>query len=335
MNKPRTNNRNSKYNSKEGSRDSSRSGERDRKNFKNDRFPRKEGERSERNQGVTPNTGVATGGVQTKKPIKKDAVKFDLTKIKLKGRKILCSFVILQGSNFDSTMDTLQDIASEDIANIVISIPTDAFSETVQYIEENLQDVKERFTFASYTQNLSEFQVHNNAFKVASQKNESDIFFITNSSMLPREYSIEILRKYLSRENSVAVIPTVYNQALEIQKYCLRFPSVLTKLKCLLGCKKTTAKLCMMERGNAGYYKIHRTDISLSQSLFVNSAVFKTIGMLPKCRETNSALYSFYKKLSKHGTTLFVPTARFIELEPRKTKCCIFSRVYYFLKNVF
>ncbi len=335
MNKPRTNNRNSKYNSKEGSRDSSRSGERDRKNFKNDRFPRKEGERLERNQGISTNASVTVGGVQTKKPVKKDVIKFDITKIKLNGRKILCSFVILQGSNFDSTMDTLQDIASEDIANIVISIPTDAFSETVQYIEENLQNVKERFTFASYTQNLSEFQVHNNAFKIASQKNESDIFFVTNSSMLPREYSIEILRKYLSRENSVAVVPTVYNQALEIQRYCLRFPSVLAKLKCLLGCKKTTAKLCMMERGNAGYYKIHRTDISLSQSLFVNSAIFKTIGMFPRCRDSNSALYSFYKKLSKHGTKLFVPTARFIELQPREMKRCVFSRVCYFLKNVF
>ncbi len=328
MNKPRTNNRNSKYNSKEGER--SRTGDRDRKNFKNDRFPRKEGERSERTHGTAPISTHTKGRV-----IKKDVVKFDIKKIQLKDRRILCSFVILQGSNFDSTMDTLQDIASEDIANIVISIPTESFSSTVHYIEENLQDVKERFTFASYTTKTREFQVHNNAFKIASQKNENDIFFATNSSMIAREYSIEILRKYLSRENSVAVIPTVYNQALEIQKYCLRFPSVIAKLKCLLGCKKTTAKLCMMERGNAGYYKIHRTDISLSQSLFVNSSIFKTIGMFPKCRDSNSALYSFYKKLSKHGTTLFVPTARFIELEPRKTKRCIFSRVYYFLKNVF
>ena len=46
MNKPRTNNRNSKYSSKEGSH--SRTGGMDRKNFKNDRFPRKEGERLER-----------------------------------------------------------------------------------------------------------------------------------------------------------------------------------------------------------------------------------------------------------------------------------------------
>jgi hypothetical protein len=328
MNKPRTNNRNSKYNSKEGSH--SRTGGMDRKNFKNDRFPRKEGERLERTHR-TASTSPQTKG----KIAKKDVVKFDITKIKLKGRNILCSFVVLQGSNFDSTMDTLQDIASEDIANIVISIPTDSFSNTVQYIEENLQDVKEKFTFASYTIKTSEFQIHNNAFKVASQRNESDMLFATNSSMMPRQYSIEILRKYLSRENSVVVIPTVYNQALEIQKYCLRFPSVVAKLKCLLGCKKTTAKLCMMERGNAGYYKIHRTDISLSQSLFVNSAIFKTIGMFPKCRDSHSALYSFYKKLSKHGTALFVPTARFIELEPRQAKRCIFSRVCYFLKNVF
>ncbi len=333
MNKPRTNNRNSNFKSKEGSRDG-RSNFKERRSsdgkpFKNDRYPRKDGERTDRTERTNAPVNSTTKG----KDVKKDAVKFDLTKIKLKGRKILCSFVILPSSDFEFTMDTLQDIASEDIANIVISIPTEAFSSTVQYIEENMQDVKDRFTFASYYPKASEFQVHNNAFKIA--KTESDIFFATNSAMLSREYAIEILRKYLSRENSVAVVPTIYNQSCEIQKYCMRFPSLLTKIKCMLGCKKTTAKLCMMERGNVGYYKIHRTDISLSQSLFVNSSIFKTIGMFPKCRDANSALYSFYKKLSKHGTTLFVPTSRFIEIQPRKAKSCLFSRMCYFLKNVF
>ena len=332
MNKPRTNNRNSNFKSKEGSQ-SGRGNSKERrtsdgKPFKNDRYPRKEGDRSERISNST-NPVPNKGG----KDMKKDAIKFDLTKIKLKGRNILCSFVILPSSNFDSTMDTLQDISSEDISTIVISIPSETFSSTVQYIEENMQDVKERFLFASYSTKTSEFQVHNNAFKLA--KNENDMFFATNSSMIAREYAIEILRKYLSRENSVAVIPTVYNKECEIQKYCLRFPSLITKLKCLLGCKKTKTKLCMMERGSSGYYKIHRTDISLSQSIFVNSSIFKTIGMFPKCRDSHSALYSFYKKLSKYGTTLFVPTARFIELQPRQQKCCIFSRMCYFLKNVF
>jgi len=315
MNKPRTDrSKNTKFNSKEGRGEG-------RQNFKNNRFEKKDFTKPRH---------------ATEKPAqnnsKKESVKFDLKKIKLNGNKTICSFVILTEHDFEKTIDILQDIASESIENIIISIPLEEFSQTVHFIEQNLQNEKEKFTFISYSKSTSELKSHNKAFKIY----ESDIFFVTNSSMAPREYSIEILRKYLSREHSVAVVPTVYNEDLEIQKYCLRFPSLITKLKCLFGCKKTEAKLCMMERGDVGYYKIHRTDISLSQSVVVNSAIFKAVKMFPThSRDTKCSTFSFYKKLSKYGTTLFVPTARFIEIKPHKQKCCFFSKACYFLKNVF
>lgn len=253
--------------------------------------------------------------------------KYDTKQIKLNGEKTLCSFVISKESNITKTLHILEKLSTENINNLVISIPHSEFSE----ISTKISELKIQIPTDIISYSSTEFQAHNNAF----QMHESDIFLVMSSSIEPRPYAIEVLKRYLSREYSVAVVPTVYNANLEIQKYCLRFPSIISKFRCIFGCKKTAKKLIMMERGDSGYYKIHRTDASLSQSFVVNSKIFKQIKMFPKYKDTKTTIFMFYKKLSQYGTTLFVPSSRFIEHKTLTKTTCIISKICYFLKNVF
>jgi hypothetical protein len=242
----------------------------------------------------------------------------------------MCSFFVFNNSDPRLVMQILSGVLHENIHNLVISLHKDNATKIQEEIVERFKEHKNKIFFQEYL-NESEFAMHNLAFKTY----KSDAFFVTNSNMEPRLYSLEILRKYLSRENSVVTVPTVYDESLAIKKYSIRFPTLLSRLKILFGSKTEQQRSIMMERGEVGYYKIHRISASKSQAFFVNSRAFESIGMFPKSRDTDIILLKFFKKISKCGFVLFIPTARFIEHEGRFARKCSFSKARYFMTNVF
>ena len=242
----------------------------------------------------------------------------------------MCSFFVFNNSDPRLVMQILSGVLHENIHNLVISLHKDNATKIQEEILERFKEHKNKIFFQEYL-NESEFAMHNLAFKTY----KSDAFFVTNSNMEPRLYSLEILRKYLSRENSVVTVPTVYDESLVIKKYSIRFPTLLSRLKILFGSKTEQQRSIMMERGEVGYYKIHRISASKSQAFFVNSRAFESVGMFSKSRDTDITLLKFFKKIGKCGFVLFIPTARFIEHEGRFARKCSFSKARYFMTNVF
>jgi hypothetical protein len=242
----------------------------------------------------------------------------------------MCSFFIFNSSNPRLVIQILSIILQENLNNIVISLHKNNTTNIQKEILTQFREHHKKISFQEYL-NESEFTMHNLAF----QTHKSDAFLITNSNMEPRLYSLEILRKYLSRENSVATVPTVYDKSLTINKYSIRFPTLLSQLKILFGSTTESQKAIMMERGEIGYYKIHKISASKSQSLFINSKAFESIGMLPKSKDSQINLLKFFKKINKCGSVLFIPTARFIEHEKRFARKSLFSKACYFMTNVF
>jgi hypothetical protein len=242
----------------------------------------------------------------------------------------MCSFFVFSNSDPRLVMQILSGVLHENINNIVISLHKNNSTKIQEEIAERFKEHKNKIFFQEYL-NESEFAMHNIAFKTY----KSDAFVVTNSNMEPRLYSLEILRKYLSRENSVVTVPTVYDESLTIKKYSTRLPTLLSRLKILFGSQTEQQRAIMMERGEIGYYKIHKIPASRSQTFLINSRAFESIGMFSKSRDTDITLLKFFKKISKCGFVLFIPTARFIEHESRFARKCLFSRARYFMTNVF
>lgn len=250
--------------------------------------------------------------------------------LKLEGKSTLCSFVILENHDSRLTLKILDDIVkSETMNNIVVSIHEKSFESVKSAISEHFKGRQDIFIFHQYCCcNIN--NIHNKAFKTR----ESDIFFVTHSGMEPRPHSLNILKSYLYKENTIAVAPTVYTESGQIQKYSVRIPTLCDQIKVMLGSRTTAQKLMMMERGESGYYKIHKV-IGTFAPFAVNSKVFKRSGMFTLTRDEKSSRFTFFKKANKLGTVLFVPSARMIEHQSPEPNVCLLSKICYFITNVF
>lgn len=281
--------------------------------------------------------GHYSGNKFEKKPLEKSEKNFNRSntkpqnvvenkfKINEEKAKTLLSFVILENCN---TVQVLEDLscylAKTDFAIIYIH---SSIKDLQQKIVENF--TKNDITCNIYT-NETEAQLHNKSFN----ENKSDIFIVANSNMSPRQYSLDVLVKYLYHDNIVATVPAVYNKLLEIQKYCCRFPSFVSKVKILFGNKTEKNRLEMIEYGIGSYYKAHRVDYSLSQIIVLNSKAFEKAAKFSTIEDSKISLITFYKNLNQCGNILFVPMARFIENNQKPVKKHFVSAFLYYLKNL-
>lgn len=278
-----------------------------------------------RDRGNKPTHHIKPNPYQNKDTTQIVTQKFPISEEK---QNVLCSFVILQNGNLDLLRNTLKIFSRENIlSHIVISLHSSFFQ--IQHEIEKYFD-KNKTTITIYTSE-SENELHNKAFVTK----ESDVFIITNSNIEPRQYATEILTKYILRNDCLASSPLVYNPLLEIQKYCMRFPTFLIHIKILFGSKAEKDRLYMMERGEGGYYKIHKIGLSISQIFAVNSQAFASIGLLPTTSDNTINKLRFYKKIAKNGITLHISNARCIENASLPSGRNIFLRLFYLLSNVF
>ncbi len=253
--------------------------------------------------------------------------KFPLDSIR---NAVLYSFIINNRTDKQTTMNILHSILKGEMDIVVISIHKSIKDIMQDEISKEFSKNQEQIFFQFYNKE-SEYTLHNKAFIA----HESDIFIATNSNMEPRQNAIEILKKSLLKDNTVISVPTVYDKNLIIQKYCLRSPTLLSRIKILFGSKKETLRLHMMDKGEGSYYKTHKISASLSQIVVLNSKAFKNAGMFPKKMDNHANIFIFYKNMLHNGVALFNPTARFIEHGKASTKKCCISKICYFVKNVF
>lgn len=273
------------------------------------------------NQNYRPNIEDSQNKPQTK------SLNNDL---RLDGNSMVCSFIILEDHDSRLTFKILENILqSNTMDGIIVSIHDKSFENTKSIILEHFNDYNNVFVFQQYdAENM--LDIHNKAFETK----KSDIFVITHSGIEPRPYSLDILKRYLYKENTVAVAPTVYTEDGQIQKYSTRVPTLLMQIKIILGSKIATQELTMMERGEAGYYKIHKIASTVAP-FAVNSKAFRQAGKFVMTRDAQSSRFIFFKNINKLGTVLFVPNARMIEHQTPKSELCLLSKIRYFITNVF
>ena len=247
-------------------------------------------------------------------------------KFKLKGENTLCSFMVLKESDSTLTLQNLGNLLNSSINHIAISIYEKEFESTKSLILNTFEKHKEILSFISYEK--ASFDVHNKAFAVK----KSDIFLITHSGMETRNYAVEILKRYLQKDGNLASVPTIYSNNGVIQKYCVRILTLAMQIKMLFS-QEAKNHFIMMERGEVGYYKIHKIQATFAP-FAVNSKAFESTGGFKNTRDDSSSIFAFFKNINKNGAVLFVPSARFVQHAKPKESICFMAKFRYFLTNV-
>jgi hypothetical protein len=146
---------------------------------------------------------------------------------------------------------------------------------------------------------------------------KSNFFLTLDGNIAIRPFSVEKMISFLCKEgDTLAVSPKFYSQSGEIIKSCRRFLSIWNFLPEFADfIKNKNVEHLMMERGDVGYYSIHRIDYSsLDCMLFLTDALIK-VKSFTSCFANQNIRDSkickkFYKKTG--GKILFYPHARAI-----------------------
>jgi hypothetical protein len=153
-----------------------------------------------------------------------------------------------------------------------------------------------------------------------------------HSGVEARPYSIEILKRYLQKDGILASVPTVYGKNGVIKKYAVRILNLVMQVKMLFS-DSAKKNFIMMERGEAGYYKIHKIPATLAP-FAINSKVFSSVGGFANTGDEISARLAFFQKVNNDGAVLFVPSARFAEHDKPNENISVVAKFRYFLTNV-
>jgi cellulose synthase/poly-beta-1,6-N-acetylglucosamine synthase-like glycosyltransferase len=166
---------------------------------------------------------------------------------------------------------------------------------------------------------------------------KSNFFLTMDASITLRQFSIEKMISFLCKDgDTLAVSPKFYTPSEQIVKTCRRFFSIWNFMPEFAEFIKTkNIEHLMMERGDIGYYSIHRIDYStLDCMLFITDELMK-IKSFPSCFTNQdlrdaSACKRFYKKTG--GKIIFYPHARAIMNNDDFNKIPSFSeKLKYFL----
>jgi hypothetical protein len=164
---------------------------------------------------------------------------------------------------------------------------------------------------ASSPQNSA--KVHSEVFNAF----KSNFFLTLDGSAVLRPFSVEKMISFLCKEgDTLAVSPKFYTSSGEIIKSCRRFPSIWNFLPEFSDfIKNKNTEHLMMERGDVGYYSIHRVDYSsLDCMLFLTDALAKiksfSSGFKNQDIRDAKICKKFYKKTG--GKIIFYPHARVV-----------------------
>jgi hypothetical protein len=168
---------------------------------------------------------------------------------------------------------------------------------------------------------------------------KSNFFLTLDANITVREFSIEKMIGFLCKPGDVlAVSPKFYSLEKEIIHNCKRFFALKDFLPSSESKKKTLAdEHFMMERGEVGYYSIHRVDYgNLDCMLFLTDALLKikSFSCFSSQDLRDAMTCKNFSKKTK-GKIMFYPHARVLSSEPAEEKPSTVEKIKYLLASIF
>lgn len=166
-----------------------------------------------------------------------------------------------------------------------------------------------------------------NAFK-------SSFFLTLTAGVVMREFALEKMILFLCKPtDTVAVIPKFYkSDDKTIVQNCRRFFSPISVFK-----SNRSLEHYMMERGEVGYYSIHRVDYSsLDCMLFLTEALLlcKKIPAIKNTEVRNAIFCRRFAKKTK-GKIMFYPHSRVVSSSVESEVIPFFDKLKYSLRSIF
>jgi hypothetical protein len=209
--------------------------------------------------------------------------------------------------------------------------------------KQEIADIKKKFANAFVLFFTPKAKMGSNSTKNSSVVHsevlhtfKSQLFLTLDANIKIREYSVEKMISFLCKDgDTCAVAPKFYNKAGDIIKNCKRFFSIWNFLPEVSNfIKNKNIEHVMMERGDVGYYSIHRVDYSsLDCMLFLTDQLIKIKSFNKSFNNQDLRDASVCRKFAKKtgGKIIFYPHSRVvINQENPKQSPTIAEKIKYF-----
>lgn len=252
---------------------------------------------------------------------------------------LIVSLVIKKETPSNIAMNSIESVLScEQKKKVVISFEDATDKTFISSIKRKFENAFGVFFFTpkatlagSYSQNSAKIHTEVlHAFK-------SNFFLAMDANVALRPFALEKMISFLSKEgDTIAVAPKFYNSSKDFLKTCRRF---FTMKDLFHSSNETKLEHLMMERGEVGYYSIHRVDYSpLDCMLFLTDALLKVGTFTSAFANQDLRDSTFCKKLyaKSKGKIIFYPHSRAIvngNLE--ETQPSMMEKAKYLLMNAF
>ena len=230
---------------------------------------------------------------------------------------LIVSLFITKETPFNDIVNSINSaLAIDHKKKVIISFEDQQNIKIISSIQSKFANVFGAFFF-NYKGKLSENSTTNSS-KIQTEvlkSFKSSLFLTLTSNVEIRKYSIEKMISFLSKDDDVfAVAPKFYSDSSEIVKTCRRFFSIWNFLPEFSNfIKNKNLEHFMMERGEVGYYSIHRIDYStLDCMLFITDQLNKVKSFSSRFKNADLRDASFCQKLYKKtkGKIMFYPHSR-------------------------
>ena len=252
---------------------------------------------------------------------------------------LIVSLVIRKDTPSNIAMNSIESVlACEQKKKVVISFEDATDKTFISSIKRKFENAFGVFFFTpkaalggSYAQNSAKIHTEVlHAFK-------SNFFLTMDANVALRPFALEKMISFLSKEgDTIAVAPKFYNSSKDFLKTCRRF---FTMKDLFSSSNETKLEHLMMERGEVGYYSIHRVDYSpLDCMLFLTDALLKVGTFTSTFANQDLRDATFCKKLyaKSKGKIIFYPHSRAIvngNLEEAQPS--MMEKAKYILMNAF
>lgn len=269
--------------------------------------------------------------------IEKQKLKGDFDLSKNPAGFLIISIFIPGDTSFEVAWSTIQSaISSEHKKKIVISVENN--KDLLNSLKKKFDNAFGIFFFTPKIK-MGDNHVVNSSIVHQEVLNsfKSHFFMTLIAGINLRPFSLEKMLSFLAKPgDTVAVSPKFYTSDGEIIKSCKRFftfSELFNKGKEIK--EIDNPEHFMMERGEIGYYSIHRIDYgSLDCMLFLSNALIKAGGINVKSCNKDFRDAQICKKLAKKGSgkVIFYPHARVISnIEGHSLSLSMIEKLKYVL----
>lgn len=250
---------------------------------------------------------------------------------------LVVSLFITGGLNANNVVESINSVLkSEHKKKIVISFDSNVEKPFILNIKRKFENAFGVFFLNPKIKLTSNSVVNSSLIHYEVFKSfKSQFFLMLEASIIIREFSLEKMISFLCKDTeTLAIAPKFYTTEGNIIYNCKRFFT----FNDFFGSNEEKKKEhFMLERGDVGYYSIHRVDYSsLECILFLSDALSKIGKFSTSFKEKDvrdaSLCNKFYKKAG--GKIIFYPHSRVIKTTKNEDeKLSTMSKIKYILKN--